>query len=92
MPDSENVIKAIEICYTAGHNCTECPLFNEDDCNDRLMRDALALLREHEAVKPKRVSTIVDTITYFVCGSCGMPIGLTDRYCSHCGKKVKRDG
>lgn len=48
MPDREKVIKAIEICYTVGHNCTECPLFYEDECNDRLMRDALALLKEHK--------------------------------------------
>lgn len=48
MPDREKVIKAIEICYTLGHNCTECPLFSEDDCNDKLMRDALSLLKEQE--------------------------------------------
>ena len=48
MPDREKVIKEIEICYTVGHNCTECPLFNEDDCNDGLMRDVLTLLREQE--------------------------------------------
>lgn len=44
-----------------------------------------------EPVAPKRVSTIVDTITHFVCGHCEMPIGLTDRYCSQCGRKAKWD-
>ena len=48
MMDREKVIKAIETCYTLGHNCTECPLFPEDDCNDKLMLDALALLKEQE--------------------------------------------
>lgn len=48
MIDRGNVIKAIEICYTVGHNCTECPLFNGGECNDRLMQDALALLKEQE--------------------------------------------
>lgn len=46
--DRGKTIKAIEICYTLGHNCTECPLFSEDDCNDKLMRDALSLLKEQE--------------------------------------------
>ena len=49
MIDRKSVIKAIEICYTLEHNCTECPLFPEDDCNDKLMLDALALLKEQEA-------------------------------------------
>lgn len=48
MIDRKKVIKAIEICYTLGHNCTECPLFPEDDCNDKLMHDTLALLKEQE--------------------------------------------
>ena len=46
--DKEKVIKAIEICYTLEHSCTECPLFSEDNCNDKLMHDALALLNEQE--------------------------------------------
>jgi hypothetical protein len=48
MSDREKVIKAIEICYTLGHNCTECPLFPVDDCNDKLMHDALSLLKAQE--------------------------------------------
>lgn len=49
MPDREKVIKAIETCYTLGHNCTECPFFTEDDCNDKMMHDALALLKEQDS-------------------------------------------
>jgi hypothetical protein len=48
MADLEKVIKAIEVCYTLGHNCTECPLFSEDDCNDKLMKDVLSLLKAQE--------------------------------------------
>ena len=50
MIDREKVIKAIEICYTVGHNCTECPFFHKDECNDELMHEALAILREQKAV------------------------------------------
>lgn len=50
MIDREKVIKVIEICYILEHNCTECPLFPEDDyCNDKLMHDAVVMLREQEA-------------------------------------------
>lgn len=46
MPDREKVIKAIEICYSEKHNCTECELFHVEDCNGQLMRDVLELLKE----------------------------------------------
>ena len=49
--DREKIIKAIEICYTVEHNCTECPYFSKDDCNDGLMQDALTLLREQDTVE-----------------------------------------
>lgn len=48
MINREKVIKAFEICYTSENNCTVCPLFQEDDCNDKLMRDVLSLLKEQE--------------------------------------------
>lgn len=60
-PDRGKTIKAIEICYTLGHNCTECPLFSEDDCNDKLMRDALSLLKEQEP----RVMTLEEVIGHY---------------------------
>ena len=90
MPDSEKVIKAFEICYIVGPNCTECPLFYEDACNDRLLRDTFALLREHEPVKPEIHNSTSD-VWYYICGECKTPIGPGYCYCSHCGKKVKWD-
>ena len=49
MIELEKVIKAIEICYSEKHNCTECELFYVEDCNDKLMRDVLELLKKQEA-------------------------------------------
>ena len=48
----QEIIKAIETCYEVGHGCTECPLFSEDECNcnDKLMHDVLALLKEQPEV------------------------------------------
>lgn len=96
MPDREKVIKAIEICYTAGHNCTECPLFNEDACNDRLMRDALTLIREQEAVEPTAKDEAIRVV--YNCGGCGSLVGFVStihddmqyraKFCPECGRKV----
>lgn len=83
------IIKAIETCYTVGHNCTECPLFAEDDCNDKLMRDALELLKEQE---PKLVRYTASTVR---CPNCNKQIttkGCIHReinYCWKCGQAVK---
>lgn len=87
MPDREKVIKAIEICYTLGHNCTECPLFPEDNCNDKLMHDALALLKEHKAIVPKRID---GKQNHFIkCGNCNRDLMSGYHYCPHCGHAVK---
>lgn len=48
MPDREKVIKAIEICNSEKHACTECELFYVEDCHDKLMRDVLELLKDQE--------------------------------------------
>ena len=96
MTDREKIIKAIEICYTKGHKCTECPLFSEDDCNDKLMYDALTLLKAREPVAPKILDTAIPvskTAVRFVntywCGACGEAINQSDFYCRKCGQAVK---
>ena len=88
MNDREKIIKAIEICYTEGHNCTECPLFDEDECNDMLMRNAMELLKEQEPVEPY-VKHDNDGSWYYVCGACHEAIDYKDRFCRHCGRAVK---
>jgi len=67
MPDREKVIKAIEICYSGKHNCTECELFHVEDCNDQLMRNVLELLKEQETIVRCKDCKHYDTIT----GMCG---------------------
>ena len=54
MPDMEKVIKGLEVCTSIedGESCPkECPYY-QDVCYgyDQLMRDALALLKEHEEI------------------------------------------
>ena len=95
MDDREKALKAFEICYTLGHNCTECPLFQEDDCNDKLTHDVLALLKEREPIAPSVCgSKEPDGLSswWYLCSKCKMPIDYGDRFCRRCGRAVKWDG
>ena len=85
MIELEKVIKAIEICYSEKHNCTECELFYVEDCNDKLMRDVLELLKEQE---PKLVKIDGDDV---LCPSCGNELYTYPRqkFCDECGQAVK---
>lgn len=54
--------------------------------------DALALLKDQEAVEPKKENDGTPepwTMWWYVCGDCGQPIDKIDRYCRGCGKQVK---
>jgi hypothetical protein len=51
--DRENVIKGFELCHTPGMNCKYCPynsLPDNENCNDTLVRDVLALLKEQPEI------------------------------------------
>lgn len=90
MTDRNEVIETIEICYGAGHNCTECRRFSEDGCNDKLMQDVIALIREQEAVMPYiGHGTNGDLSIRIRCGACHKRIDRDDAYCKHCGRAVK---
>ena len=87
MIDREKVIKGIRKCLS--HKpCSEngCPY--EDECavehlNDPLLRDALAMLKEQEAVEP-RVSTAEQR-----CGYCNKVIEMDGwKTCPWCGKMI----
>ena len=92
MPDGrEKVIKGLENCIT-GFDCPpECPYL--DDCNDlmkpmfvELAKDALALLKEQEAVEVEIEGG--GSNWWYVCSECHGAIDRADQYCRHCGRKV----
>lgn len=61
---------------------------------ERICADAIALLKEQEAVKPGKDNdgTPEPYIAWwYVCGNCSWPIDMTDRYCRRCGRSVKWD-
>jgi hypothetical protein len=101
MPDKKEVLKAL-VCRVNNLvvDCTGCP-YNESSvywkqrCNfQRICRDALALLKEREeGIEPEisRKSATETTVSlWYKCGACGGEIEQgDDKFCRHCGKKVK---
>ena len=93
--ERENVIKGLDIC--SGHgSCKNCGYhlsggYSTMDCRKQLLRDAFALLKEQEAVKP------INSYGTFRCGKCRNIVGYNDGYgrgyqnnfCSECGMPVK---
>jgi hypothetical protein len=91
MPDREKVIKALEICIPLGEGemCPpECPYFV---CTgySKVMRDALALLKEQD---DKDISVPIKIVRKQ--GKCENSDGSIDYfcewYCPHCGKLLVR--
>lgn len=93
MPDREKVIKGLERCHSYDIiMCDEgCPYYRTVGCFESLRKDALALLKEQEAVEP------IHNYGTFRCGNCKNIVGYNDgkwygyqsNFCSKCGKAVK---
>ena len=105
MPDRKKVIRGLEKCL-ADESCNGCPY--EENCfvpeydepwGAGVMSDALALLKEQEAVTP-----VLDGQTgrIWLCGKCGSYVGFEDndphdqnefdRFCRGCGTPVFWEG
>ena len=108
MSDRENVIKGLELCSDAlycadpSSRCSQCPYRTKDmtgtderNCSDILMADALAMLKEQEAVEPIPffTETGAESPNYVICGHCKsikaiMPKYTKQKYCHECGFPV----
>ena len=97
MQNRERIIESLEQCTdTTGYrsDCYGC-IHRQDGpgllCREQLMRDALALLREQEPVKP------TERDGWHYCGAYGRSIDsdFADEevflYCPNCGRKVEWD-
>ena len=100
MPDREKVIKGLDVCLKnidrpdCPNDCpylSDCLKYENRVVFQPLMRDAIALLKEQEAVKPVTESSVYDQDTwFFVCGSCKKgAISPGDKFCRWCGRAVK---
>ena len=97
--DKEKVIKGLECSANNNAACSsDCPYYENAvsaRCFQAMTRDAIALLREQESVKP-----IVGEYGTRLCGNCGEEVGVISdstpykirkNYCPECGRKVKWD-
>ena len=105
MPDREKVIRGLERCLK--HTCPAIDSKEYRDCEytmglycrqDILMHDAIAMLKEQDAVEPKTEPSAKGH--WYTCGSCGWWLfQVCDtahfedrkriRFCSSCGRSVK---
>jgi len=105
MTDRKKVIKRLEDCSSREvWKCSTCKWYDENsgECFTKLAADALALLKEQEAVEPVKEHEAVMNNT-LVCGVCHTLVALwcVDRhgnitkflfkakYCPECGRRVK---
>ena len=95
--DREKVFDAFRNCITEP-KCKDCPWETCEEFHQTkkipldLCLDILELLKEQEAVEPKKESDGNPEMWaswWYVCGNCGEGIDWHDRYCWHCGRAVK---
>lgn len=88
----EKVIKGLECCATMDVNdCDKCPYLGcspDRYCFGNMAADAFALLKAQEPVKPNEIR-YGGALVYYQCPNCTSRLSEVDRYCAHCGRKVK---
>ena len=94
MIDREKVIKGINYCtHTDEVECPNCPYWQDDDCVEALIADALALLKKQEE-EIENLKQMAQSMMKGVCllkeqeavrptWSCGKP------YCGSCGLQIR---
>lgn len=95
MNDKEKVELGIKACWFEyfSHQCCDCPYMpdrNDKKCVERLGADALALLKEQEAVSVD-VCGQMFTVKYGHCPKCneGLNSEVYPHWCGFCGQAVK---
>ena len=91
MADREKVIKGLECCIE-WDSCNKCPYetpneYDIAECTLSLHKDALALLKEQEVIKP-----FSDDDGAYWCGSCHEDMVWHQKFCSNCGRPVLWEG
>lgn len=90
MPDRETVLKGMEeisdYFYSVYRRSTDREEINKAKDRCDVAEDALALLKEQDAVAP---NPIHNSFRWFACGKCDCSITKEDRFCPRCGRAVK---
>lgn len=91
MTDREKVIYSIERCVShVPDACRDCSYDNYGEynaCVDKMLRDALELLKEQEPVKPN--VRWVKGVSGGTCPKCLDWVQRSYNYCPFCGQAVK---
>lgn len=92
MPDIEKVISDLnDLIYREREYLAEIGQ-TEPSGIERILGDAIALLKVHKPVKPIRINSITDGLSFvYACGKCChlLPrIGVAAKYCTNCGTAV----
>ena len=87
MMDRKKVTYGLRCMCYGDVECKECPYARNGsgwhDCRSNCAKDALALIKEHEAVKP-RISSVEQR-----CGNCNKVIEMDGwKACPWCGKMI----
>ena len=85
MTDREKIVNQIDVDIQRAERTGEMLVY----IGRKTAKDALALLKEQEAVKPKY--TPPKSIYPLECGACAEPFDRTANYCPNCGRPVKWD-
>ena len=85
MPDREKVVMHLNDCMEASRRDNTWVFVRKDT-----IVDALALLKEQEAVKPKsKVRHGASAQIQHFCGNCNTMLHGKPKFCSECGRSVK---
>ncbi len=94
MTDREKVIRSIDGCINIGDYCNDCDydgcIFHHGSCEKDLLADALALLKEQEAMLVE-IDGQLGGIKYGRCPKCGKGLNeeVYPHWCGFCGQEVK---
>lgn len=95
MLSKERVLEALRVHLDASADCEDCPYHDNDSgCNSiDMFAEVQELMKEHEPIRPyvagdgknfENAST-----WWYACGNCNKSIDPGDKYCRHCGRKLK---
>lgn len=92
MPDREKVIEGLTEIYDEAYDRWVHRQYIEDKLITLIgdyIPNALALLREQDAIEPREQE---ETRTWIVCGNCSQHLISKWLWCPYCGRRVKWDG
>lgn len=85
-------INGLAMC-TGGNICDSCPYNGQEECVDKLMKDTLALLIEHNGMRPKKYPPTRYSEGTYGCRACGHELSPgRPKFCNECGQPVKWEG